>query len=167
MKQCSIYHFLLFYYLEHAKLSVCICFWMLPHSHILGPPKLTIEPPDEVWFEPAQIDDFLENKLTLRCEADGDPELLVFLLSFVLLFNNLIEKPYLGLNGRKTMKSLKSMVNKFYGKILQTAGQYYLLSHLLSMQDIINALYQTFMERQFQIGYTCNWECWDTFPLGP
>lgn len=42
---------------------------------ILGPPKLTVEPPDEVWFEPAQIDDFVENKLTLRCEADGDPEL--------------------------------------------------------------------------------------------
>uniref|UniRef100_A0AC35FVR7 Ig-like domain-containing protein n=1 Tax=Panagrolaimus sp. PS1159 TaxID=55785 RepID=A0AC35FVR7_9BILA len=43
-------------------------------SKALGPPKLTVEPPDEVWFEPAQKDDFVENKLTLRCEADGDPE---------------------------------------------------------------------------------------------
>uniref|UniRef100_A0A7E4V282 Neuroglian n=1 Tax=Panagrellus redivivus TaxID=6233 RepID=A0A7E4V282_PANRE len=44
-------------------------------SFALGPPKLTGEPPDEVWFEPTTpLDDFDETKLTLRCEAEGNPE---------------------------------------------------------------------------------------------
>lgn len=42
----------------------------------LGPPKLTIEPPDEVWFEPNAIkEEFIEVKLTLKCEATGNPEM--------------------------------------------------------------------------------------------
>lgn len=40
----------------------------------LGPPKLIAQPQDEVWFEPSANEDFVEAKLTLKCEASGNPE---------------------------------------------------------------------------------------------
>lgn len=40
----------------------------------LGPPKLIAQSPDEVWFEPSATEDFVEAKLTLKCEASGNPE---------------------------------------------------------------------------------------------
>lgn len=40
----------------------------------LGPPKLISQPPDEVWFEPNGNEEYSEAKLTLKCEATGNPE---------------------------------------------------------------------------------------------
>ena len=51
-----------------------VCSLLITVVRALGPPKLISQPPDEVWFEPNGNEEYSEAKLTLKCEATGNPE---------------------------------------------------------------------------------------------